>query len=263
MSKLPPRDIWAHWVLNTTMFKWMMIMVIVINSFLIAWDQEMGQGDEFRSRRQILEAVDFLFLCLFVSEILLKWMDDFRGFWYEGWNLFDFLCTLASLVPPALDIMYPGDDGTEQEVLEGQGILSAVKYLRIIRIFRSLNVVTRLPKIQVIWEAVIKTFHEMISITCLMAIFFYIFAIIGIHIFERFTQSHKPGLPYRNAFQNIPQAIVHLFLVFTVDQYQPLLDSLVEVMNYPIPVIFILIWILLAGFIFQNIFTGVMGPFIL
>lgn len=59
--------------------------------------------------------------------------------------------------------------------------------------------------------------------------------------------------------QSIPKAIVHLFLVFTVDQYEGFLDSLVRVMNYPVPVIYILIWILLAGFIFQNIFTGVMG----
>jgi len=88
--------------------------------------------------------------------------------------------------------------------------------------------------------------------------FFYIFAIIGIHLFERFTESHKPQLRYRDAFKNIPKAFVHLFLVFTIDQYENLLDSLVKVMGQLQPVLYILLWILLAGFIFQNIFTGVM-----
>lgn len=200
MAKYPPLDIWAHWVLNTSIFKTMMVLVILVNSVMIAWDQEMGTGDEYRVIRRFLEAIDFFFLCLFVAEIILKWMDDFRGFWLEGWNIFDFACTTASLIPPILDVIYPGE-GIEQDELESKGILSAVKYLRIIRIFRSLNVVTRLHKIQIIWEAVLKTFSELISITCLMAIFFYIFAIIGIHVFERFTQTHKPNLKYRDAFE--------------------------------------------------------------
>jgi len=80
------------------------------------------------------------------------------------------------------------------------GIFQAVKYLRIIRIFRSLNVVTRIQKIRVIWEAVVKTFSELFFITALMAIFFYIFAIIGLRSFERYTNSHNPNLVYREAF---------------------------------------------------------------
>lgn len=200
MAWLPPLDIWAHWLLSTSVFKTIMVLVIIINSVLIAWDQELGTDDEYIQTRRILEATDFFFLCLFVAEIVLKWIDNFRDFWLDGWNLFDFVCTVISLVPPVLDILYPGN-GSENEDLEGKGVLSIVKYLRIIRIFRSLNVVTRVHKIQIIWEAVLKTFGELISITCLMAIFFYIFAIIGIHVFERFTYSHKPNLQYREAFK--------------------------------------------------------------
>jgi len=102
---------------------------------------------------------------------------------------------LQSLIAPTLDVLFPD---TDEEDLED--IISVVKYLRIIRIFRSLNVVTRIHKIQLIWEAVVKTFSELIFITALMVIFFYIFAIIGIQVFERFTVSHVPGLTYRNAF---------------------------------------------------------------
>lgn len=42
---------------------------------------------------------------------------------------------------------------------EFEGLFLTVKYLRIIRIFRSLNVVTRIHKIRLIWEAVVKTFR--------------------------------------------------------------------------------------------------------
>lgn len=99
------------------------------------------------------------------------------------------------MAAPVLDIAYPDQ---EQEDLDQ--VLTAVKYLRIVRIFRSLNVVTRIHKIQLIWGAVVKTFTAMIYITALMSIFFYIFAIIGIQSFDRFTHSHLPNLHFRTAF---------------------------------------------------------------
>ena len=82
-------------------------------------------------------------------------------------------------------------------------ILEVVKYIRIFRIFRSLNVVTRIRKIMVIWAAITRTFKSLLFITILMAIFFYIFAIIGIQLFDRFTRSHRTDLKYENCFRVI------------------------------------------------------------
>jgi len=217
-SKWPPLGLWAHWFLDTPFFAVIMVIVIVINSITIAVDQELDQGDVYKEAREFLEVFDFFFLCLFVAEIILKWIDDFGGFWSDGWNVFDCLITsmvqlnlmskrislwfkcnvfVQSLVAPVLDLGWPNTD--EEEELEN--ILLAVKYFRIVRIFRSLNVVTRIHKIQLIWGAVLKTFTAMIFITVLLGIFFYIFAIIGMTAFARFSKTHRPGLKYRGAFQ--------------------------------------------------------------
>lgn len=53
----------------------------------------MGNDEQKQRIRRVLEAIDFFFLCLFVSEIVLKFLDDFGNFWSEGWNVFDFLIT--------------------------------------------------------------------------------------------------------------------------------------------------------------------------
>lgn len=53
----------------------------------------MGNEEDKQSIRKVLEALDFFFLCLFVAEIILKFLDDFGSFWGEGWNIFDFLIT--------------------------------------------------------------------------------------------------------------------------------------------------------------------------
>lgn len=70
-----------------------MVLVISVNSILIAVDMEIDQGSKTEDFRSALEALDFFFLMLFVVEIGLKWVDDFRAFWKEGWNVFDFLIT--------------------------------------------------------------------------------------------------------------------------------------------------------------------------
>lgn len=75
-----------------------------------------------------------------------------------------------------------------------------VNYVRVLRIFRTMNVVTRWKRIKIIWDAVVNTFSSLLFITILMFLFFYIFAIIGIHLFDRFTRSHRIDLDYHKAF---------------------------------------------------------------
>ncbi|OXA61168.1 cation channel sperm-associated protein 2 [Folsomia candida] len=257
MATSPPLDIFAHWLLNTYAFTVLMVLVISVNSILIAVDMEIDQGSKTEDFRSALEALDFFFLMLFVVEIGLKWVDDFRAFWKEGWNVFDFLITAVSLVAPLLDLMFDQETFKDKEE-EFEGLFLTVKYLRIIRIFRSLNVVTRIHKIRLIWEAVVKTFRELFFITALMAIFFYIFAIVGIKLFDRYTLSHDPSLQYRESFKNLPNAFVTLFQLFTLDHYSQLLDEMISVLGWPSPCIYVLLWIFLGSFIFMNIFTGVM-----
>jgi hypothetical protein len=94
------------------------------------------------------------------------------------------------MVAPVLDLVTQGADDDDRLTR----ILEVVKYIRIFRIFRSLNVVTRIRKIMVIWAAITRTFKSLLFITILMLIFFYIFSIIGIQLFDRFTRSHDPNL---------------------------------------------------------------------
>lgn len=40
-----------------------------------------------------LDIFDYCSLLIFILEIKLKWIDDFWGFWNNGWNIFDFSVT--------------------------------------------------------------------------------------------------------------------------------------------------------------------------
>lgn len=42
----------------------------------------------------VLDIFDYMFMIIYVIEILLKWIDGFRCFWKNGWNNFDFVVTV-------------------------------------------------------------------------------------------------------------------------------------------------------------------------
>lgn len=48
---------------------------------------------------QVLTNLNFAFVALFVSEVVLKVMGlTWQGYWRQGWNRFDFVMSLISLV---------------------------------------------------------------------------------------------------------------------------------------------------------------------
>lgn len=46
-----------------------------------------------KTARPILDTLDFFFLSMFMAEICLKWIDNFKVFWTDYWNVFDFIVT--------------------------------------------------------------------------------------------------------------------------------------------------------------------------
>ena len=56
---------------------------------------EIPDTAEFRWMLRVIECVDFFLLLMFGMEIALKWMDNFKDFWKDSWNIFDFVVTVA------------------------------------------------------------------------------------------------------------------------------------------------------------------------
>lgn len=48
--------------------------------------------------KDILKFIEYFALLAFYVEILLKWVDSFRGFWRSGWNVLDLLVTILVCV---------------------------------------------------------------------------------------------------------------------------------------------------------------------
>ncbi|CAG7675430.1 unnamed protein product [Allacma fusca] len=259
VARWPPLDIWAHWVLESQTFSVTMLGIIMLSSFvMIIEGEDFGtalDADWNKFMKTSIENLDFFFLLMFAAEIGLKWMDNFRDFWKDYWNGFDCAVTVLLFVPPLLDILFPNKEDEDFE-----RFVTTMRYFRVARIVRTLNAVTRIQKIWVIWEAITRTFTALVFITVLMAIFFYIFAIIGIQNFGKYTNTHisQNTLIYSHRFSHIGYSLLTLFQIFTLDHWFPIMDELISVEGPIGPIVYTLTWLMLGAIIFNNFFAGVM-----
>ncbi|WP_260115554.1 ion transporter [Vibrio sp. SS-MA-C1-2] len=104
--------------------------------------------------------LDQFILFFFLIEIIIKFFSyqNKIDFFKSGWNWFDTIIVIGSLIPTG-----------------GQGILIA----RLLRVFRVLRLVSAIPQLKLLINALFKAIPKMGYIAVLMFIIFYIYAVIG------------------------------------------------------------------------------------
>eukprot|EP00058_Branchiostoma_floridae_P009546 XP_002595034.1 hypothetical protein BRAFLDRAFT_99686 [Branchiostoma floridae] len=225
-SKLPSLDLWASWIL-----------------------EKVGDNEDYAILNMCIKIFDYCSLIMYMLEIILKWLDDFIPFWSSGWNVFDFIVTVQSVVPEVMNMT--GDVGTG-------GLGDIAKQMRIFRVLRSLKMVSRFRQVRLIALAITKAFQSMTFILLLLLTFMYIFAIMGIIFFENYTNAEGIYLEYQNSFSSIQNAFITLIQLFTLDHWHELLMDLVKVANPVLSGFYVILWIFIGSFIFRNIFVGIM-----
>ena len=195
-----------------------------------------------------LHAIDTVIVALFVVEVVVKIAAEGRRPWryfQNGWNTFDFLVVLALALP--LHTEY-------------------VAVFRLVRILRVLRLVKALPRLQMIVNALIKSFSSMGYVTLLLFLNFYIFAALGVSLFGRNDPEH---------FGRLDRAFLSLFQCLTLDDWTALMKIqmfgadkapyyqgqehlIVEAQAFPLvgPLYFIS-FVLLGTMIILNLFIGV------
>ncbi|XP_046890527.1 cation channel sperm-associated protein 2-like isoform X1 [Hypomesus transpacificus] len=251
-SKYPPLNMFAHWIIESKMFSNIIIVLIILNTVVLEIQAEIfdNMDPSLHILKLVLDMLDWSILAIFFLEIFLKWMDNFWQFWKSTWNIFDFVVTIVSVLPEIVKAIY-GQDATGMVFVE---------LLRKFRILRTLKIVTKFRQIRLIILSVSKAFKAMIFIFMLLIVFAYIFAVIGVILFQTYTRSDVEGLIYNQYFKDITNSFITLFILFTLDHWYALLADTRKVaeLNQAICGLYIILWLLIGSFIFRNIFVGIM-----
>ncbi len=177
---------------------------------------------------EFIKLLDIAVTLFFLAELLIRMAAEkrLRDFFKQGWNIFDFFIVSASLIP----------------IDESQMVLLA----RLLRIFRVLRLVSMIPELRILMNALLLAIPRMGYVVLLMFIIFYIYAALGSFMFEAIN-----GV----LWGDISIAMLTLFRVATFEDWTDVMYETMVV--YPFSWIYYLTFIFLTAFVFLNMMIGV------
>jgi len=209
---------------NNKFFEIFVISIIIFSALVIG-------AKTYDIPEKILSLVhilDWLITFIFLTEIIIRFLgeENKKEFFKQGWNIFDTLIVVVSLIP------------VEDSQLAIVG--------RLIRIFRVLRMVSIIPELRMLLNSLLIALPQLGYIVALMFIIFYIYAAIG----STFFADINPVL-----WGDIAISMLTLFRVMTFEDWTDVQYETMEV--YPFSWIYYISFIFFTAFAFLNMVIGV------
>ncbi|KAM6977733.1 voltage-dependent L-type calcium channel subunit alpha-1D [Aplochiton taeniatus] len=238
------------YVVNSTGFEYVMFVLIILNTLCLAI-QHYGQSQLFNYGMDILNMV---FTGVFTVEMILKLIAfKPRGYVGDAWNVFDALVVIGSVVDIILSQHYFADAWNTFDALIVVGsvvdiaiteINSAaipvvkvivepgntedsarisITFFRLFRVMRLVKLLSRGEGIRTLLWTFIKSFQALPYVALLIAMLFFIYAVIGMQVFGKVAMVDGTQINRNNNFQTFPQAVLMLFRCATGEAWQEIM----------------------------------------
>ena len=172
----------------------------------------------------LLHALDTALLWLFTAELALRLFAHRASFFRDPWSLFDLVVVGIAWMPAT-------------------GALSVLRALRVLRVLRLISAV---PSLRHVVEAMLAALPGMGSIVLLMALIFYVFAVMATKIF---------GDGMAEQFGTLGASFFTLFQLMTLDDWANIVKPAMELQPYAL--LFFMPFIVVSTFVVLNLFIGV------
>jgi voltage-gated sodium channel len=231
--------------------------IILLNSVLI--------GVETYTDDITIKMIQQGILYIFTFEILMRFIaaKSTRGFFCDGWNVFDLTLVLIGYIPETL--------------FASASMMTA---LRVLRVFRILRLLRASKEIKLIVTVLVKSMTSMFYNLILFLIFVYLYAIAGVSMFrlpdpttlegEHLAKYEKlmevaPHAPTNSPdpFGDLGEAIFTLFRELTGEDWTDLRYNHITASEYglinvnsTVITTYHVSWFCLAAFLLLNLVTG-------
>ncbi len=207
--------------ITTISFQYFITFLIILNGILLGMATS---ADLMQKYGLFIEAIDNIIIAIFSIEISLRIYVHRGSFFKDPWSLFDFFVVTISLIP--------ANDG-----------LSILRVLRVLRLFRLLTIV---PQMRLIISAILSVIPGMASVSLVLLLFYYVFAIIATNLFSA---------TFPQWFGSLGESMFTLFQIMTLESWSMgIARPIIEV--HPYAWIFFVVYILIVTFIMVNLFIG-------
>ena len=183
---------------ESKLFQNLVISIIIFNAFTIGFNTY----DISEFSKNIINFLDYSITVFFVIEILIRFIGEPKksNFFKNGWNLFDSIIVLISLIP------IPNN--------------SSFLLLRLLRVFRVLRIISVIPELKLIIEALLSSIKRVFYVGLLLFIILYIYATIGSILFSN-------DIPER--WSDVGVSMIMLFQVLTLSSWEQVMLPLQEI----------------------------------
>jgi len=205
-------------------FELLVISIIVVSALVIgAKTYELSP-----LTTRIIVFLDWGITFFFLTEITVRFLGepDKKRFFHSGWNIFDTLIVVVSLIPI---------EDSEMALIG-----------RLVRIFRVLRMVSIIPELRTLLNSLLAAMPQLGYVMMMMFIIFYIYAAVG----STFFAEINPEL-----WGDIAISMLTLFRVMTFEDWTDVMYETMAV--YPLSWTFYLSFIFLSAFAFLNMIIGI------
>ncbi|XP_026668099.1 voltage-dependent calcium channel type A subunit alpha-1 isoform X6 [Ceratina calcarata] len=232
LERYMPRDrksvkfrIWS--IVVSTPFEYFIMCLIVLNTLLLMMKFH-RQSDVYKNT---LKYMNMCFTGLFTVECILKIAAfGVRNFFKDAWNIFDFITVIGSIVD-ALVIEF----GERLSGMPSGGQLGEKKenfinvgFLRLFRAARLIKLLRQGYTIRILLWTFVQSFKALPYVCLLIAMLFFIYAIIGMQVFGNITNDPGTAIDEHNNFQSFFAGLMLLFRCATGEAWPNIMLSCVK-----------------------------------
>ena len=172
---------------------------------------------------------DYLITLIFLFEISIRYFaeETTKSFFSDGWNVFDTIIVVASLVPSSIS--------------------ESILVLRLLRLLRLLRIISFIPELRSVVENLIKSLRKSIYILILIFIISYIYAVSGTQFFAGIENAK---------FNSLGESLITLVQVATVSGWEDVMGPVMEV--YPLSWIYFISYIFIIAIVILNLFIALL-----
>ena len=211
--------------MNKPAFEYTIIALIVGNGVLLGLETSPTLEQRYGS---LMHMGNQIVLGVFIVEALMKMIavaPRVDRYFRDGWNIFDFLVIVFSLVPAT-----------------GQFAMVA----RLARLLRVLRLISAVRELRLIVAALVRSIPSVAYVILLMSILVYIYAIIGYHLFHQHDPTH---------WRSLGISILTLFNIITLEGWTVVMDNAMQL--HPWSWIYFVTYVVIATFVVINLFVAI------
>ncbi|KAK8724872.1 hypothetical protein OTU49_010957 [Cherax quadricarinatus] len=242
-------------IVVSTPFEYFIMLLIVLNTLLLM----MKYYQAIPLYLDILGYLNNVFTVFFLLECILKLIAyGCRNFFKDPWNTFDFITVIGSIID-ALVVEF------------GENFIN-VGFLRLFRAARLIKLLRQGYTIRILLWTFVQSFKALPYVCLLIAMLFFIYAIIGMQVFGNIELDPSTSITRHNNFRKFTEGIMLLFRCATGEAWQSIMLSCIKdkpcdyaaLKNDPnktcgsnIAYVYFVSFIFLCSFLMLNLFVAV------